>query len=119
MLSTKLDTTHARIVGLPPNCLVPNSFSVSLYGDPDSEIDDLMESIRTHGILVPLVVTPSTPGGTCEVISGHRRLALRLPLNSVKFPAQFVLYRWGMSDVRQSWNSTVIAERRSANYARS
>ena len=51
----------------------PSSFSISIYGNPDSEVDDLIESVRAHGILVPLVVTPSAT--VWEVVSGHRRLA--------------------------------------------
>ena len=34
----------------------PNPFSLAIYGDPTAEIDDLVESIRKHGVLVPLVV---------------------------------------------------------------
>ena len=41
---------------LDPSRLDPNPFSLSLYGDPSAEIDDLLPSIREHGILVPLVV---------------------------------------------------------------
>ena len=41
----------------------------------DEEMDALVESIREHGILTPLIVRPlkNTKGGY-EVISGHRRL---------------------------------------------
>ena len=41
----------------------------------DAEMDALVESIREHGILTPLIVRPSedTPN-EYEVISGHRRL---------------------------------------------
>ncbi len=53
--------------------LKPNPFSLSLYGDPEAESGDLVEGIRAHGVLVPLVIHPS--GETWEVISGHRRLA--------------------------------------------
>ena len=37
---------------IDPEQLRPNPFSVSLYGDPSAEIDDLIASIREHGILV-------------------------------------------------------------------
>ena len=39
----------------------------------DADMAELMESIRTHGVLTPLLVRPANPG-TFEVISGHRRL---------------------------------------------
>ncbi len=47
-----------QILPLDPSRLNPNPFSLSLYGDPSAEIDDLLPSIREHGILVPLVVAP-------------------------------------------------------------
>ena len=39
----------------------------------DEDMAELVESIRTHGVLTPLLVRPAKPG-TYEVISGHRRL---------------------------------------------
>lgn len=39
----------------------------------DEDMAELVESIRTHGVLTPLLVRPAKPG-TFEVISGHRRL---------------------------------------------
>ena len=63
-------------IGIDPACLKANAFSLSVYGDPSAEIDDLMPSVREHGILVPLVVAaPGPEPGTWEVVSGHRRLA--------------------------------------------
>ena len=47
-----------------------NRDSIAIYGDPANEADGLLESIREHGILVPLVVAKDG-----EVLSGHRRLA--------------------------------------------
>ena len=41
----------------------------------DAEMDALVESIREHGILTPLIVRPlKNTNGEYEVISGHRRL---------------------------------------------
>jgi len=80
---------HApRTIAIPPNRLKPNHFSLSIYGDPAAEINDLMPSIRDHGILVALVVTPATGPGTWEVISGHRRLACALALGLTKIPCE-------------------------------
>ena len=39
----------------------------------DEDMVELVESIRTHGVLTPLLVRPAKPG-TYEVVSGHRRL---------------------------------------------
>ena len=41
-----------ELIALPPSRLKPNPFSLSIYGDPTAEIDDLLPSIRDHGILV-------------------------------------------------------------------
>ncbi len=66
--------------------LKPNSFSFSIYGDPDEEAEDLVESVRVHGILVPLVVAPE--GSAWEVISGHRRLACARRLGLPDVPCE-------------------------------
>ena len=52
--ATGLDAPQT--IAIAPNRLKPNRFSLSIYGDPTAEIDDLMPSIRDHGILVALVV---------------------------------------------------------------
>ena len=39
----------------------------------DEDMAELVESIRTHGVLTPLLVRPAKPN-TYEVVSGHRRL---------------------------------------------
>ena len=57
---------------LPISCLVPfedHPFKVT----DDEEMDQLVWSILTQGLLTPLVVRP-LPTGKYEVISGHRRL---------------------------------------------
>jgi hypothetical protein len=76
-------TTLARIA---THDLHPSPFSLAIYGDPDSESTDLVESIRSEGVLVPLVVTPSGPGW--EVISGNRRLACARQLGIAELPCE-------------------------------
>ncbi len=71
--------------------LKANSFSISIYGDPDLEVDDLVESVREHGVLVPLVVV-STKGGW-EVLSGHRRLASARALGLTEVPCEIKALR--------------------------
>ncbi len=77
-----------RTVAIDPKRLKPDRFSLSIYGDPGAEIDDLLPSIRDHGILVALVVAPGPRPGSWEVISGHRRLACALALNFTQVPCE-------------------------------
>ena len=87
MPATASSLTAQRIV-LPVDRLKPNPFSLSIYGDPTAEINDLLPSIRDHGILVPLVVTPGPVQGTWEVISGHRRLVCAQKLGLIEVPCE-------------------------------
>jgi hypothetical protein len=68
--------------------LRPNPFSISIYGDPDEEIGDLVDSIRAHGVLVPLVVSPEPGRSGWEVLSGHRRLASAQALGLTEVPCE-------------------------------
>ena len=60
---------------LDPQVLTANPLSLSVYGDPSQQLEDLIGSIREHGILVPLVVAAGPEQGTWEILSGHRRWA--------------------------------------------
>ena len=51
----------------------------------DADMADLTESIRTHGVLTPLLVRPDK-ADTFEVISGHRRLHVCKKLGIEKVP---------------------------------
>jgi hypothetical protein len=68
--------------------LNPSDFSTEIYGDPLVAADDLRESIREHGILVPLVVAPGIERGFWEVISGHRRLACAREIGLPEVPCE-------------------------------
>ena len=48
--------THRMCVAIAPGQLRPSRFSRLIYGDPADLTDDLLQSIRDHGILVALVV---------------------------------------------------------------
>lgn len=63
-----------------------NHFSISVYGEPSLQADGLLDSIREHGILDPLIVVPSLGRGRWEVVSGHRRLACALELGLQSVP---------------------------------
>jgi ParB family chromosome partitioning protein len=77
-----------QTLALDPSRLTPNPFSLSLYGEPSAEIDDLLPSIREHGILVALVVSLGPKPHTWEVLSGHRRLACALALGLSEVPCE-------------------------------
>ena len=47
-----------------------------------------MQSIRDHGILVPLVVAARSEPGTWQVVSGHRRLACAIALGLENVPCE-------------------------------
>ena len=101
-----------RVAAMDPTRLSPSSFSRSIYGDPAAEIDDLLQSIRDHGILVPLVVARGTDAGTWQVISGHRRLACALALGlSKRSMRDSHLFERAHHAISQSWNITVNAKR--------
>jgi ParB family transcriptional regulator, chromosome partitioning protein len=88
MPATANSVLATRTVALDPGRIKPNHFSISIYGDPSAEIDDLLPSIREHGILVAMVVAPGPRPGTWEVLSGHRRLACALALDLAEVPCE-------------------------------
>ena len=69
----------------------PSPFSISIYGEPEGEIHDLVESIREHGILVPIVIAPVKEGW--EIVSGHRRWACAKTLGLDEVPTEIQEYR--------------------------
>ncbi len=74
-----------QVMRIATNSIRANHFSTSIYGDPTREISDLIDGIRDHGILVPLVVHSKANNDHWELVSGHRRLACaqRLDLPTV------------------------------------
>ena len=88
MLVTVNSSAASRMVAIAPSRLRPSRFSQSIYGDSAAETDDLLQSIRDHGILVPLVVAGEPDSETWEVISGHRRLACAVALGLTKVPCE-------------------------------
>ncbi len=83
---TVLASPPPSIARIATQNIHPNPFSLSIYGEPEVEIGDLVASIQAHGVLVPLVVTPSGIGW--EVISGHRRLACARLLDLPELPCE-------------------------------
>ena len=76
---------------LPPDKLSP--FAKHPYRvQEDAAMDELVESVRVHGVLSPLLARPKGEG--CELVSGHRR---RLAAQKLGLPTVPVLVR-EMSD---------------------
>lgn len=72
---------------LPPDKLTP--FAKHPYRvQEDAAMDELVESVRTHGILSPLLARPKGEG--YELVSGHRR---RLAAQKLGLPTVPVLVR--------------------------
>ena len=60
----------------------------------DDEMNMLIESIQTQGILSPLIVRPIENADEYEVISGHRRLHAAQKAGITEVPALiYALYR--------------------------
>ena len=72
---------------LSPQVLHANDLNRLIYGDPSDGIEELKESIRQHGVLVPLVVAPCQVG-RWEILSGHRRWRCALALGLSEVPCQ-------------------------------
>ena len=64
--------SESAVIPLRTNKLYPFAGHPFKVQD-DADMEELVESIRTHGVLTPLLVRPAKPG-TYEVVSGHRRL---------------------------------------------
>ena len=74
-----------RIVYLPTDKLRP--FAEHPYKVIDNdEMESLVESIKTQGVLTPIVVRP-TSDGAYEIVSGHRRVFACCKLGIFEVPA--------------------------------
>ena len=85
---TVKSSVASRVLAISPTKLRPSRFSRTIYGESTALLDDLLPSVRDHGVLVPLVVATESEPGTWEVISGHRRLACALILGLTKVPCE-------------------------------
>jgi ParB-like chromosome segregation protein Spo0J len=84
------DVDIPKKTGIPVSRLELSPFSLDIYGDPASEINDLLASVREYGILVPLVVAAGVKPKTWEVLSGNRRLACAIALDLKGVPCEVV-----------------------------
>ncbi|BDY13973.1 ParB/RepB/Spo0J family partition protein [Hydrogenimonas cancrithermarum] len=65
------EVSHAKLPEIEIGKIVENPYQPRLSID-ESELKELMESIRRHGLLQPLVVSRMEDGGY-QLIAGHRR----------------------------------------------
>ena len=65
-------STQGGAAELPIASISPNPWQPRSHMDRQ-HLDDLAASIRTHGIVQPLVVTPATEPATYHLIAGERR----------------------------------------------
>ena len=87
----KIDALYGVKDGRPEVHLQPLDSLVPFRDHPfqvrqDAEMAELTESIRSQGILTPLVLRPLEPG-KYEVVSGHRRLHAARTLGMTEVPA--------------------------------
>ena len=80
--------SSAHLTLLSPKLLKPNPLSLAIYGDPGLGIGQLAESIRQHGILVPLVVLRGLGAPSWTILSGHRRWTCALALGLLDVPCE-------------------------------
>ena len=82
----KIENTRNQQVNIPISKLRPfegHPFKVK----GDEEMNTLIESVQTQGILSPLIVRPIENTDEYEVISGHRRLHAAQKAGIVEIPA--------------------------------
>ena len=83
---TQLAESPSTITRIETGRISPDPFSLSIYGATEFELHDLIDGIRTHGILVPLVVTRQ--GESYRLLSGHRRLGCAHRIGMAEVPCE-------------------------------
>ena len=107
-------TGSAELIrSLPIERLVPNDFSLKVYGPPTAETDGLLESVQEQGLLTPLIVAPEDDD--FEIVSGHRRWACAARSVWRTSPAWSGLCRKATSATAPSLNPTARDARLSVN----
>jgi hypothetical protein len=115
MPATAIGLRAPRTIAIEPGRLEPNPFSLSLYGDPAAEIDDLLSSIREHGVLVALVVAPGSKPGTWESFPDTGVSPARWPWVWPRSLVRSAGSRPVWHAIGRSWNTIASAARRSVN----
>ncbi|MBE3554497.1 MAG: nucleoid occlusion protein [Thermicanus sp.] len=78
------DGEEERISHIPVSSIVPNPFQPRSLFD-DEKLEELSQTIRTHGMIQPIVVRKTEKG--FELIAGERRWRAYQKLNYEKIPA--------------------------------
>jgi ParB family chromosome partitioning protein len=63
---------HGEVIEIPIGKIDKNPFQTRTW-EPEKEFAELAESIRTHGVIHPIVVRPGTEPGRYTLITGERR----------------------------------------------
>ncbi len=82
--SKELVDSRGGVVEVDPKKIVPNPYQPRKEFDPIS-LNNLVESIKEHGIIQPLIVSPEKDG-SYELIAGERRLRSAIELNMFSVP---------------------------------
>jgi len=80
-----VESDHSGVLEIPVDKVTPNPNQPRQHFDRQ-ELEDLTSSIKQHGILVPLIVTPKDSGGKHRLIAGERRLRAAKMLSLKKVP---------------------------------
>lgn len=67
------DTGYERVLDIPLGEIAPNPHQPRRDFDEDS-LQSLAQSIKTHGVMQPILVRKASSGGGFELIAGERRL---------------------------------------------
>ena len=84
-----MKNTRNQPVNIPVSKLRPFAGHPFKVND-DEEMNTLIESVQTQGILSPLIVRPIENTDEYEVISGHRRLHATVKVGITEVPALIV-----------------------------
>ncbi|MDD3711631.1 MAG: ParB/RepB/Spo0J family partition protein [Patescibacteria group bacterium] len=80
----ELIDVKSPITSVDPNKIVPNPYQPRKEFDPVS-LNSLVESIKEHGIIQPLIISPEK-NGSYELIAGERRWRSAIELNLPEVP---------------------------------
>lgn len=83
-----MDQSKSTYITLPIKALLSMPFQSRTTEDP--ELEELAESVKTYGVLEPILVRPK-PGGLYEIVAGERRVKAAEKAGLVEVP---VIIKW-------------------------
>lgn len=84
--SVELEGSQNRIQNIPLDQIERNPYQPRVYFSHE-ELEELMGTIKEHGLLQPLVVTPPVGNGKYQIIAGERRFRALSILGEKTAPA--------------------------------